>query len=82
MQANWEALEERTATRPMRGPHVIGRLNGVNLYKYGRYLNLGDDGRAYRYLVAVDSRRSHSRNAGLGGRAVDGHGGSRGSAIR
>jgi hypothetical protein len=30
-----------------------GRLNGINLYKHGltrRYLNLGEDGRAYRHL--------------------------------
>jgi hypothetical protein len=31
----------------------MGRMNGVNLYKQGltrRYLNLADDGRAFRHL--------------------------------
>jgi hypothetical protein len=35
----------------MRGLHVHGKLIGIHLYKHGltrRYLNLGDDGRAYR----------------------------------
>ena len=53
MEANWKPLEERLKRAQCAGFMFMGRLNGVNLYKHGlsrRYLNLGDDGRAYRYL--------------------------------
>jgi hypothetical protein len=53
MEANWKPLEKRLACAQCAGFMFMGRINGVNLYKQGlsrRYLNLGDDGRAYRYL--------------------------------
>lgn len=53
MEANWRPLEEKLDPAQCVGFMFMGLLNGVNLYKHGlsrRYLNLGDDGRAYRYL--------------------------------
>ena len=53
MEANWKPLEERLQPAQCVGFMFMGRLNGVNLYKHGlsrRYLNLGDDGGAYRYV--------------------------------
>lgn len=53
MEANWKPLEERLKPAQCAGFMFMGHMNGVNLYKHGlsrRYLNLGDDGRAYRYL--------------------------------
>jgi hypothetical protein len=53
MEANWKPLEEKLAPAQCAGFMFMGKLNGINLYKQGltrRYLNLGDDGRAYRHL--------------------------------
>lgn len=53
MEANWKPLEKRLHSAQCVGFMFMGRFNGVNLYKHGlsrRYLNLGDDGRAYRYV--------------------------------
>jgi hypothetical protein len=53
MQANWKPLEERLGQARCAGFMFMGRINGVNLYKHGlsrRYLNLSDDGRAFRQL--------------------------------
>lgn len=53
MEANWRPLEERLKPAQCVGFMFMGRLNGVTLYKHGlsrRHLNLGDDGRAYRYV--------------------------------
>jgi len=53
MEANWKPLEEKLGCAHCAGFMFMGRMNGVNLYKHGlsrRYLNLADDGRAYRYL--------------------------------
>jgi len=46
-------LEKRLQPAQCVGFMFMGRLNGVHLYKHGlsrRYMNLGDDGRAYRYV--------------------------------
>jgi len=53
MEANWKPLEKRLQPAQCVGFVFMGRLNATNLYKHGisrRYLNLGDDGRAYRYV--------------------------------
>jgi len=53
MQANWKPLEERLGPTRCVGFMYMGRTNGINLYKHGlsrRYLNLSDDGRAFRHL--------------------------------
>jgi len=53
MQANWKPLEERLGPARCAGFMYMGRLNGINQYKHGlsrRYLNLSDDGRAFRHL--------------------------------
>jgi len=53
MEANWKPLENKLTPAHCAGFMFMGRLNGVNLYKHGlsrHYLNLGDDGRAFRYL--------------------------------
>ena len=53
MEPDGKPLEEKLKPVQCAGFMFMGRLNGVNLYKHGlsrRYLNLGDDGRAYRYL--------------------------------
>jgi hypothetical protein len=53
MEANWKPLEDRLEPAQCAGFMFMGRLNGINFYKHGlsrRYLNLGDDGRAYRYV--------------------------------
>lgn len=53
MKSNWKPLEEKLKPDQCAGFMFMGRLNGIHLYKHGltrRYLNLGDDGRAYRYL--------------------------------
>jgi hypothetical protein len=53
MEANWKPLEKRLRRAQCAGFMFTGRSSGGNLYKPGlsrRYLNLGDDGRAHRYL--------------------------------
>ena len=53
MRANWKPLEDRLGPARCAGFMYMGRINGVNLYKHGlsrRYLNLRDDGRAFRQL--------------------------------
>jgi hypothetical protein len=53
MEGIWKPLEKKLKPAQRAGFMFMGRLNGVNLYKHGltrRYLNLGDDGRAFRYL--------------------------------
>jgi hypothetical protein len=53
MKANWKPLEQRLARAQCAGFMFMGRINGICQYKHGlsrRYLNLGDDGRADRYL--------------------------------
>jgi hypothetical protein len=53
MEPDWKPLEEKLKPAQCAGFMLMGRLNGVNLYKHGlsrHHLNLGDDGRAYRYL--------------------------------
>jgi hypothetical protein len=53
MQANWKPLEERLGPARCAGFMYMGRINGINHYKHGlsrRYLNLSDDGRAFRHL--------------------------------
>jgi hypothetical protein len=53
MQANWKPLEDRLGPARCAGFMYMGRINGVNLYKHGlsrRYLNLSDEGRAFRQL--------------------------------
>jgi len=53
VQANWKPLEERLGPARCAGFMYMGRINGINQYKHGlsrRYLNLSDDGRAFRQL--------------------------------
>ena len=53
MEPDWKPLEAKLTTAQCAGFMYMGKLNGVHWYKHGltrRYLNLGDDGRAYRYL--------------------------------
>lgn len=53
MEPNWRPLENRLKLSECAGFMYMGRLNGINLYKHGltrRYLNISDDGKAYRYL--------------------------------
>ena len=53
MEANWKPLEEKLTPTECGGFMYMGRLKGIELYKHGltrRYLNLGDDGKAYRHL--------------------------------
>ena len=53
MQANWKPLENRLGPARCAGFMYMGRINGINQYKHGlsrRYLNLSDDGRAFRHL--------------------------------
>jgi hypothetical protein len=51
MRANWKPLEERLGPARCAGFMYMGRIDGINQYKHGlsrRYLNLSDDGRAFR----------------------------------
>src|SRR3990172_2577437 len=53
MEPNWRPLEEKLGRVRCAGFMFMGRMNGINLYKHGlsrRYMNLSDDGRAFRYL--------------------------------
>ena len=53
MEPDWKPLEARLTPAQCAGFMYMGKFNGVHLYKHGltrRYLNLGDDGRAFRYL--------------------------------
>ena len=53
MRANWKPLENRLGPARCAGFMYMGRLNGIHQYKHGlsrRYLNLRDDGRAFRQL--------------------------------
>lgn len=53
MKADWTPLENRLKPAQCAGFMFMGKLNGVNLYKHGltrRYLNLADDGRAFRHV--------------------------------
>ena len=53
MKSIWKPLEEKLKPAQCAGFMFMGRLNGIHLYKHGltrRYLNLGDDGRAFRHV--------------------------------
>src|SRR5574341_1146223 len=53
MGPSWKALEMKLGPARCAGFMLMGRTNGINLYKQGlsrRYLNLSDDGRAFRHL--------------------------------
>jgi hypothetical protein len=53
MEPSWKPLELTLGAARCAGFMLMGRINGINLYKHGltrRYLNLADDGRAFRRL--------------------------------
>jgi len=50
MKPNWKPLEQRLGTKRCAGFMLMGRVNGINLYKHGiarMYLNLDDSGQCY-----------------------------------